>query len=117
MQLHQVSELGFLLRVNGILIQEVGLRVQRDRLGERDLVVVHQPLGMLSVDDRFLLELNTPEDRQWNTVRVADVRRAITEDGSYRPSTRSYARSRCCTKQRFRRSLTSRGRMPATAPR
>jgi hypothetical protein len=77
MQLHRISELGLALRVNGISIPEVGLRVQRDRLGERDLVVVHQPLGMFAVDDRFLLELKTAEDKQWKTVRVAEVKRAI----------------------------------------
>lgn len=77
MQLHRVSELGFQLRANGVSISEVGLRVQRDRLDERDLVIVYPPLGLFSIDDRFSLELKTKDEVGWRQVYVADVKREI----------------------------------------
>lgn len=78
MQLYPVSDLGFQLRVNGVAIPEVGLRVQRDRLGERDLVVVDPVLGSFAITERFLLELKTDGAQGWREVTVADVRREIS---------------------------------------
>lgn len=76
MILHNLADLGFQVRVNGIGITGIGIRAQRDRLWETDLVISHDQLGAFAIDDRFVVELKT-QNGSWRSAFVADVKREL----------------------------------------